>query len=101
MPPRTAAQHERKHCGIVPVKAVQHRLRRAAESERHQCADARADPDHHTQLAKHHALHRTTVAVSPDIRRFLMIRATESNRLDNLVAVENFFEVLRAKVPRR
>lgn len=40
-------------------------------------------------------------AVSPDIRRFLMIRATESNRLDNLVAVENFFEVLRAKVPRR
>lgn len=40
-------------------------------------------------------------AVSPDIRRFLMIRATESNRLDNLVAVKNFFEVLRAKVPRR
>jgi serine/threonine-protein kinase len=33
--------------------------------------------------------------------RFLMIRATESNRLDHLVAVENFFEVLKARVPRR
>jgi serine/threonine protein kinase/Tol biopolymer transport system component len=33
--------------------------------------------------------------------RFLMIQATESDRLDHLVAVENFFEVLKAQVPRR
>ena len=39
-------------------------------------------------------------AVAPD-GRFLMIRATESDRPDQLVAVENFFEVLRARVPRR
>ena len=39
-------------------------------------------------------------AVAPD-GRFLMIRATESDRLDHLVAVENFFEVLKARVPRR
>ena len=39
-------------------------------------------------------------AVAPD-NRFLMIRATESDRLDHLVAVENFFEVLNARVPRR
>jgi len=40
-------------------------------------------------------------AVSPDGRRFLMIRAPESDRFDDLVTVENFFEVLRARVPRR
>ena len=40
-------------------------------------------------------------AVSPDGRRFLMVRATETKRLDNLVTVENFFEVLRTQVPRR
>jgi Tol biopolymer transport system component len=39
-------------------------------------------------------------AVAPD-GRFLMIRTTESDRLDHLVAVENFFEVLKARVPRR
>ncbi|HEX6944192.1 MAG TPA: protein kinase, partial [Gemmatimonadaceae bacterium] len=39
-------------------------------------------------------------AVAPD-DRFLMIRATESDRLDHLVAVENFFEVLKARVPHR
>jgi Tol biopolymer transport system component len=39
-------------------------------------------------------------AVAPD-GRFLMIRSTESDRLDHLVAVENFFEVLKARVPRR
>jgi serine/threonine-protein kinase len=33
--------------------------------------------------------------------RFLMIQATESDRLDHVVAVENFFEVLKAQVPRR
>jgi len=40
-------------------------------------------------------------AVSPDDRRFLMIRATEPDQADKLIAVENFFEVLRARVPRR
>ena len=40
-------------------------------------------------------------AVSPDDRRFVMIRATESDRLDHLISVENFFEVLRARVPPR
>jgi len=39
-------------------------------------------------------------AVAPD-GRFLMIRATESDRVDHLIAVENFFEVLNARVPRR
>jgi serine/threonine-protein kinase len=39
-------------------------------------------------------------AVAPS-GRFLMIRATESDRQDHLVAVENFFEVLKARVPRR
>jgi len=39
--------------------------------------------------------------VSPDDRRFLMIRATESSPMNQLIAVENFFEVLRARVPRR
>ena len=40
-------------------------------------------------------------AVSADDHRFLMIRATESDQADKLIAVENFFEVLRARVPRR
>jgi Tol biopolymer transport system component len=40
-------------------------------------------------------------AVSPDDRRFVMIRASESERVDHLIAVENFFEVLKARVPRR
>ena len=40
-------------------------------------------------------------AVSPDDRRFLMIRATEPDQADKLIAVENFFEVLRARVPRQ
>ena len=40
-------------------------------------------------------------AVSPDDRRFIMIRATESDRPDHLIAVENFFEVLKTRVPRR
>jgi serine/threonine-protein kinase len=39
--------------------------------------------------------------ISPDDRRFIMIRATESDRLDHLIAVENFFEVLSARVPPR
>ena len=39
-------------------------------------------------------------AVAPD-GRFVMIRTTEPDRSDHLVAVENFFEVLRARVPRR
>ena len=39
--------------------------------------------------------------VAPDDRRFIMIRATESDRPDHLIAVENFFEVLRARVPPR
>jgi len=40
-------------------------------------------------------------AISPDDRRFIMIRATESEQSDNLIAVENFFEVLKARAPRR
>ena len=39
--------------------------------------------------------------VSPDGLRFLMIRDRESDRFDDVVAVENFFEMLRARVPRR
>ena len=39
-------------------------------------------------------------AVSPDGRRFLMVRSTEPARTDDLVVVENFFEVLKARVPR-
>jgi serine/threonine-protein kinase len=39
--------------------------------------------------------------ISPDDRRFIMVRATESDRADQLIAVENFFEVLKARVPRR
>jgi hypothetical protein len=39
-------------------------------------------------------------AVAPN-GRFLMIRATESDRVDRLVVVENFFDVLKARVPRR
>ena len=38
--------------------------------------------------------------VAPDDRRFVMLRATEANRVDQLVVVENFFEVLRARVGR-
>ena len=38
--------------------------------------------------------------VTPDDRRFVMIRATESDRVDHLVVVESFFEVLRARVGR-
>lgn len=37
-------------------------------------------------------------AVSPDDRRFLMIRSTGGDRVDRLVVVENFFEVLRTRV---
>jgi len=40
-------------------------------------------------------------AISPDDRRFIMIRARESEQTDNLIAVENFFEVLKARAPRR
>ena len=40
-------------------------------------------------------------AVSRDGRRFLMIRNPEADRFDEVVVVENFFEVLRARVPRR
>ncbi len=40
-------------------------------------------------------------AVTPDGKRFLMIRAIESNPQDHLIGVENFFDVLRARVPRR
>jgi serine/threonine-protein kinase len=40
-------------------------------------------------------------SVTPDDRRFLMIRATESDRADQLVLVENFFEVLRMRVGHR
>jgi eukaryotic-like serine/threonine-protein kinase len=40
-------------------------------------------------------------AVTPDGRRFVMIRASESDRTDQLVVVENFFEELRARAVRR
>jgi len=40
-------------------------------------------------------------AVAPDDRRFVMVRATEANRADQLIVVENFFEVLRARVGRK
>jgi serine/threonine-protein kinase len=39
--------------------------------------------------------------VAPDDRRFVMLRATEANRIDQLVVVENFFGVLRARVGRK
>jgi len=39
-------------------------------------------------------------AVAPDDRRFVMLRAMEGNRVDQVVVVENFFEVLRAQVGR-
>src|SRR5687768_9988560 len=38
--------------------------------------------------------------VAPDDRRFVMLRASQGNRVDQLVVVENFFEVLRAQVGR-
>ena len=47
------------------------------------------------------SLAHTQYTVSPDDRRFIMIRASEPERVDNLVAVENFFGVLKARVPRR
>jgi serine/threonine-protein kinase len=40
-------------------------------------------------------------AVSPDDKRFLMIRGTQSSGLDQLIVVENFFEVLRTQVGRK
>ena len=40
-------------------------------------------------------------SVTPDDKRFLMIRATESDRSDHLVVVENFFEVLRTRMGHR
>jgi hypothetical protein len=40
-------------------------------------------------------------SVAPDDKRFLMIRATESDRADHLIVVENFFEVLRRRTGRR
>jgi Tol biopolymer transport system component len=40
-------------------------------------------------------------AVAPDGRRFVMIRATESSGMDQLVVVENFFAELRTRVGRR
>jgi Tol biopolymer transport system component len=40
-------------------------------------------------------------AVAPDDRRFVMLRATEANRVDQLVVVENFFDVLRTRVARK
>ncbi|HJR33338.1 MAG TPA: hypothetical protein VJ817_00180, partial [Gemmatimonadales bacterium] len=40
-------------------------------------------------------------AVAPDDRRFVMLRATEANRADQLIVVENFFEVLRTRVARQ
>jgi hypothetical protein len=39
-------------------------------------------------------------AVAPDDRRFVMIRARQENREEQLVVVENFFEVLRTQVGR-
>jgi Tol biopolymer transport system component len=39
--------------------------------------------------------------VTPDDRRFVMIRSTEADRTDQLIVVENFFEVLRSRVGRR
>jgi len=39
--------------------------------------------------------------VSPDDKRFLMIRYSEADRSDQLVVVENFFEVLRTRVGRK
>ena len=38
--------------------------------------------------------------VAPDDRRFVMLRASEGNRVDQLVVVENFFEVLRTRLGR-
>ena len=40
-------------------------------------------------------------AVTPDDRRFVMIRAVASDQEDRLVVVENFFEELRTRVGRR
>jgi serine/threonine-protein kinase len=40
-------------------------------------------------------------AVAPDDRRFVMLRASEGNRVEQLVVVENFFEVLRGPAGRR
>ena len=40
-------------------------------------------------------------AISPDDRRFIMIRPTETDHADGLIAVENFFEVLKARTSRR
>jgi serine/threonine-protein kinase len=40
-------------------------------------------------------------AVAPDDRRFVMIRARQENRDEQLVVVENFFEVLRMQVGRQ
>jgi serine/threonine-protein kinase len=39
-------------------------------------------------------------AVAPDDRRFVMIRGRQADRSDQLVVVENFFEVLQAKLPK-
>jgi serine/threonine-protein kinase len=39
-------------------------------------------------------------AVAPDGRRFLMIRGTQADRNEQLVVVEHFFEVLRARASR-
>jgi Tol biopolymer transport system component len=38
--------------------------------------------------------------VAPGDRRFVMLRATEANRADQLIVVDNFFEVLRMQVGR-
>ena len=38
--------------------------------------------------------------VAPDDRRFVMLRSSQGNRIDQLVVVENFFEVLRSRTGR-
>jgi DNA-binding SARP family transcriptional activator len=40
-------------------------------------------------------------AVAPDDRRFLMIRPLNSSTTDKLIVVENWFEELKAKFPRK
>ena len=39
--------------------------------------------------------------VAPDDRRFVMLRASQGNRVDQLVVVENFFQVLRSQTGRQ
>jgi hypothetical protein len=40
-------------------------------------------------------------AVASDDTRFLMVRSTQADRTDQLIVVENFFEILRSRAGRR